>query len=268
VRNSPLLTLGKYKIMPKKIELPLYISPPNTCDYLREEQSRSLFLSPDISINSEIYEQLLSTGFRRSGTTVYKPHCEHCHACLPCRIRVADFKLSRSQKRILSKNSDLTFTPVSSAFNDEHFRLYLDYQAFKHPGGSMSEFDQTAYKQFLCQSIGRSIFYETRLGKKLVAVSVTDVFAQALSAVYTFFDPDFASRSLGTNSVLQQILTAKNHYKTYLYLGYYIQESKKMAYKQKFRPFELLINNTWQAYSKAETPASQSISTQIQTNRA
>ena len=94
---------------------------------------------------------------------------------------------------------------MQSIFSTEHYELYCRYQAFKHPGGSMESFGENEYEEFLCQSFGNSLMFETRLGEKLLAVSVTDIFGDALSAVYTFFDPEYSARSLGTFSILQQI---------------------------------------------------------------
>jgi len=112
----------------------------------------------------------------------------------------------------------------------------------------MEKFDKNAYKDFLCQSLGESVFLESWLGEKLIAVALTDVFANAASAVYTFFDPDYAARSLGTYSVLEQIQFAKSLNKRFLYLGYYIQASQKMSYKKNFQPIELLHNEKWERY--------------------
>jgi len=241
-------------------QLDLYISAPQTCDYLPDQTSQNIFISPDVKMTPGIYEYLIAVGFRRSGQHTYRPHCSNCRACISCRLNVLNFKPSRSQKRLLSKNKDLSFKPVSADFSDEHFDLYRRYQTFKHPGGSMSNFEAADYKAFLCDSFGNSLVYETRLDNQLLAVSVTDTFSDALSAVYTFFDPEFSARSLGTYSVLQQIDAVKKSQREYLYLGYYVQDAIKMAYKTNFRPIEMLINNEWQAYKKGEALPSQSSS--------
>ena len=232
-------------------QLPLYISSPQVCDYLANKQSKNIFISPDIEITPGIYQYLISIGFRRSGKHAYRPHCEHCRGCISSRINVHHFQLSRSQKRVLTKNKDLSFKPVKATFSDEHFELYSRYQSFKHPGGAMEDFGINQYQAFLCESFGNNLIYETRLNGKLLAVSVTDLFDDALSAVYTFFDPDVPARSLGTYSLLQQINSAKNDGRTYVYLGYYIRDSDKMSYKVNFRPIELLVDAVWQRYDKA-----------------
>ncbi len=239
-------------------QLELYISSPQSCDYLTGQTSQSIFISPDVTVTPEIYEYLISIGFRRSGQHAYRPHCDACRACISSRVNVHQFIPSRSQKRVLGKNKDLSFRAIESGFSDEHFDLYLRYQAHKHAGGSMENFGRKDYKAFLCKSFGNSIVYETRLDEQLIAVAITDVFSDALSSVYTFFDPDYSSRSLGTYSVLQQINATRQLNKVHLYLGYYIKDSVKMLYKANFRPIEMLIEGEWVSYSKEANLAFQS----------
>jgi len=231
-------------------QLALYISSVQDCDYLAQQKSSNVFIAPDADVTPEVYEQLIYLGFRRSGQHVYRPHCKTCHHCISTRIDVNSFKPSRSQKRILAKNKTLTFTPLSADFSEQHYQLYLRYQAHKHPGGSMQEFGRSEYRSFLCESFGNSVVFETRLDDKLLAVSVTDIFSRSISAVYTFFDPEFASLSLGTYSVLQQIHYAKTQAKQHVYLGYYVKDSQKMNYKTNFRPIEMLIENRWLSFRK------------------
>lgn len=225
--------------------LPLYISSPQPCDYLENEIAISLFISPDVKVDSSTYEYLLGVGFRRSGTYVYRPHCEACQACKPSRLQTAQFNPSRSQQRVVSKNKDIEVRCVEATFNEVHYQLYLKYQESRHTGGSMASFDEKLYKGFLCKSLGESVFIESWLDDKLIAVALTDIFQNALSAVYTFFDPDYSDRSLGTFSVLEQIRLARSINKRFLYLGYYIAESQKMSYKQNFKPLEVLEDEKW-----------------------
>ncbi|PHS71678.1 MAG: arginyltransferase [Cycloclasticus sp.] len=228
--------------------LSLYISSPQACDYLDNNIAQNIFISPEEKIDSVTYEYLLSVGFRRSGEFIYRPHCKACQACISCRVPLSSFSLSRSQKRVLNKNKDLERKTVNAEFNDEHYALYLKYQRSRHAGGVMENFDEKAYKDFLCQSPGESVFIESWLNGQLVAVALTDVFQRSMSAVYTFFDPDHPTRSLGTLSVLEQIQCAQSLNKDYLYLGYYIQASKKMTYKANFQPLQLFENDNWVSY--------------------
>ncbi|ORU90723.1 MAG: arginyltransferase [Cycloclasticus sp. symbiont of Poecilosclerida sp. M] len=227
--------------------LPLYISAPQACEYLADEVAQNIFISPDVDMNAELYEHLLGVGFRRSGKFVYRPRCETCKECIPCRVQANQFRPSRSQKRVLSTNKDLAVQSMSAAFSAEHYELYLKYQRHKHPGGNMETFSEEAYEEFICQSLGTSAFLETRLDDKLLAVAVTDVFSNSLSAVYTFFDPKHLKRSLGTFSILKQIEKAQQLGKDYLYMGYYIEACSKMSYKPNFKPVEFYLDETWQA---------------------
>lgn len=233
-------------------QLALYISSEQDCDYLPQQQSRNVFIAPDAEISPDIYEQLIYLGFRRSGQHIYRPHCKTCRSCISTRIDVTNFNASRSQKRILAKTKALTFSIYPADFSEQHYQLYLRYQEHKHPGGSMQEFGRSEYRSFLCESLGNSVVFETRLNDKLLAVSVTDIFTHSISAVYTFFDPEFSTLSLGTYSVLQQIQYAKAHAKQHVYLGYYVKDSQKMSYKSNFRPLELLTENQWKSFKKAE----------------
>ncbi|AFT67198.1 MAG: arginyltransferase [Cycloclasticus pugetii] len=241
-------------------QLQLYISTPQACDYLTDRQSQNIFISPDVTVTPSIYEYLISIGFRRSGQHTYRPHCPSCRACISSRVDVQTFNASKSQRRVLTKNKDLSVSSVQSIFSTEHYELYCRYQAFKHPGGSMESFGENEYEEFLCQSFGNSLMFETRLGEKLLAVSVTDIFGDALSAVYTFFDPEYSARSLGTFSILQQIKATQNRGKRHLYLGYYIKNSVKMAYKTNFMPLEMLIEGKWRRYTKDDELPDQSAS--------
>jgi arginyl-tRNA--protein-N-Asp/Glu arginylyltransferase len=239
-------------------KLDLYISSPQACDYLERKEARNIFISPEVTVTPGIYDYLLGVGFRRSGHFAYRPHCTDCRSCISCRVDTQRFKLSKSQKRILQKNKQLTYSPVSAEFYEEHYALYMRYQTNKHPGGSMANFSTKEYKNFLCKAFGNSTMFETRLDGELLAVSVTDVFINALSAVYTFFDPDYSSNSLGTYCILKQIESAAAQNRQYVYLGYYIKDSNKMSYKANFRPIELLIEGEWQSYDKDSTLAIQS----------
>lgn len=229
----------------KTHSIALYLSEGHDCDYLPNETSQSAFINPETKITAPLYEYLLSLGFRRSGKFVYKPYCSNCQQCIPCRIPVASFEPSRSQKRVLKQNSDLSTQFVNASFNQEHFDLYLRYQKFRHKGGSMESFDSAAYEDFICTSIGECQFMEARLGEQLLAIAVTDTFEKSFSAVYTFFDPEYTKRSLGSYSILKQIELAKRQNKNYLYMGYYIKMCQKMSYKSNFKPIEMYLDDSW-----------------------
>jgi len=228
------------------LSIPLYLSQSQDCDYLPGQKSQSAFIDPAKAVSADLYEHLLGLGFRRSGQLIYKPYCENCQQCVPCRLPMHSFKASRSQKRIIKLNSDLTTRVIPAKFNQEHFDLYLKYQNFRHLGGSMEKFDQTSYKDFICGSIEQQAsFIETRLNDQLLAIAVTDIFKHANSAVYTFFEPEQQKRSLGTYSILKQIELSQQQQKHFLYLGYFIENCQKMSYKDNFKPLEIYQDESW-----------------------
>lgn len=215
------------------------------CSYLEGQTAVTLFADPDTPIDGKTYTELSDMGFRRSGSYVYRPHCEHCQACIPVRIRVSAFIANRQQSRIWKRNQDLQVIPVKAAFNKEHYRLYESYINARHSDGDMYPPSQAQYTHFLTSTWSNTVFYEMRLNGELKAVAVCDVLENGLSAVYTFYDPEESKRSLGTFAILWQLEECKRLSLPSLYLGYWIKNCQKMKYKVGFRPIELLINNEW-----------------------
>ena len=228
------------------LRLELLISGEHPCNYLPGRTARTVFMDPQADMDDKLYSLLLAHGFRRSGPHVYRPHCDGCHACVPLRVPVKDFQPDKGQKRVWRRNRDLTLKVLPARFEPEHFRLYSRYLEVRHPGGGMDGAGEAEYNQFLMNSWGRSCMLEFRRGADLVAVAVTDELRDALSAVYTFYDPDMGERSLGTYAILAQIEEARRRGLEWLYLGYWIAASRKMAYKERFRPHETLGAGGWE----------------------
>jgi arginine-tRNA-protein transferase len=192
-----------------------------------------------------VYEQLMSKGFRRSGNEIYRPHCPGCQACQSIRIPVAGFTPSRGQKRVLNKcNSHFTVT-IDKEPHDQCYPLYQKYINLRHHDGSMYPASVEQYEGFLFCDWLQSQFLHLWDEDKLIGVAVTDVLPNALSAIYTFFDPDYEKYSIGTYCLLQQINACLNLGKEYLYLGYQIEECQKMNYKTKYKPYQRLIRAQW-----------------------
>ena len=226
--------------------LDLYITPAHPCGYLPGRVARTVFVDPDLAMDSRLYSLLASHGFRRNGPHVYKPHCEDCRACVPLRIPVAEFRPDRTQQRVWRRNRDLKVESLDAVSRPEHYALYKRYLAARHAGGGMDGSSEPEYAHFLMNPWGRTRMVAMHAGGTLAAVAVTDELEDALSAVYTFFDPDMARRSLGTYAILWQIEEARRRGLDWLYLGYWIAESRKMAYKDRFRPHERLGTTGWQ----------------------
>jgi leucyl-tRNA---protein transferase len=222
-----------------------FLTPEHPCSYLDGEQARTLFLDPEATVDSSSYELLSAVGFRRSGTHLYRPQCDRCAACIPTRIPVADFRPRRTQRRIRQRNMDLTATLETPRWSEEYYTLYSDYVSIRHRDGDMFPPSETQFKTFLDGGWSDTQFLSLRLDGRLVAVAVTDRLPHALSAIYTFFDPALATRSLGVYAVLAQIQACADADLPHLYLGYWIRDCRKMTYKIDFRPIELFIRNRW-----------------------
>ncbi len=236
-------------------KIQFYVTSPYSCGYLAQQRAQSLIATPQHLIDAQAYSHLIAQGFRRSGQYVYRPYCEQCDACVPVRIPVQQFHASRSQQRALKKHANLTVQVLPLHFDEQHFDLYLRYQAARHP----SEGDQDTteqYRQFLVQSNVDSYLIEFSLDGVCKMVSVVDQVQDGLSAVYTFYDPDDHHASYGTYAVLWLIDWCLRLQLPYLYLGYWIAGSPKMVYKKNFRPLQALVDRQWQAFDANLTSAS------------
>jgi leucyl-tRNA---protein transferase len=235
-----------------------YATAPYRCSYLPDQQARSQVAAPGHLIHAETYSDLVEQGFRRSGLFTYRPHCDQCQACVPVRVDCQAFQANRTQRRAWKTHQDLRAFVTELAWSNEHFDLYCRYQQTRHPGGGMDEDSRAQYSQFLLASRVNSRLVEFRNDTgQLQMVSIIDVLNHGLSSVYTFFDPAIAG-SLGTYGVLWQIRQSQQMKLRWLYLGYWIQNSRKMAYKSNFKPAQYRVGDQWQAEPLAlhATPSS------------
>ena len=226
--------------------LQFYATSPYPCSYLPGRDARSQVATPTHLIDAEVYSTLVRRGFRRSGAFTYRPHCINCTACIPVRLPVAELQYSRAQRRAIRNHADLTIRQRPLAFCAEHYALYTRYQNARHAGGGMDEDGHEQYAHFLLQSNVDTRLIEFSDGDAVRMVSIIDVLEDGLSSVYTFYDPDVPGASFGTYNILWQARQCDALDLPYLYLGYWIAESRKMAYKSRFSPIEGLIDGRWQ----------------------
>lgn len=226
--------------------LQFYATSPYGCSYLPGRAARSQVATPTQLIDTETYGELVKIGFRRSGVFTYRPWCDTCRECVPVRIPVDAFTPSRSQRRAQARHAGLVARERPLLFREEHFALYQRYQYARHWGGGMDEDSREQYAHFLLQTHVDSRLVEFREGELLRMISIIDVLAGGLSSVYTFYEPDLPNTSYGTYAILWQIAQCQRLGLPHLYLGYWIHNSRKMAYKSRFRPIETLRQGTWE----------------------
>lgn len=225
--------------------LVFFATPSHDCSYLENHEATTMFVDPRAHVDKKLYSQLTALGFRRSGSHYYRPHCEHCNACIPVRLRVDEFKPDRNQRRVLKKNEDLDCKLVPASFNEHYYQLYARYIEQRHKDGDMYPPSPDQFTSFLVDGATDSWFLEIRLNDTLIGLAAVDMLDDGLSAIYTVFDTSMEHRSLGTYAILWQIQAAQQKKLPHLYLGYWIRECRKMNYKTRFRPIEALRDGHW-----------------------
>jgi len=241
----------------QEYKLNFFITPEHACNYLDKDGASSLFADPLFPKSKKLYTALVNSGFRRSGEHLYKPYCSACTECVPVRIPVNEFKLRRHQKRTWNKNQDLTVTVRQADYQEAHFQLYKKYLSQRHSGGGMDNPTEENYSDFLWAAWSDTFLFEFRLKDQLIAVSVVDQLDNGFSAVYSFYDTFLSNRSLGKYMILYLIEHTKGLGLSWLYLGYWIADCKKMKYKTEYQPIEYYIDEEWK---KSSTLASNDFS--------
>lgn len=217
------------------------------CPYVAGRLERKVVTDLATPNASEIYERLSRAGFRRSHGLAYRPACPSCTACVPVRIVADNFDWTRSFRRLMARNADLVATDLAAQASMEQYRLFIRYQNGRHAGGEMASMGWRDYRAMVEDTPVDTRMFEIRDGDgALVACMLADRQSDALSAVYSLYDPDQTQRSLGTWMVLWLIERAKSLGLPYVYLGYWIGDSRKMAYKTRYRPIEALGEKGWE----------------------
>lgn len=233
-----------------------YVTAPQPCPYLSGRLERKLFTHLTREKSTTVVDNLLKGGFRRSQNIAYMPYCEGCQACISVRVVVNDFLPTRSMRRIRDKNSDIVATRVPAKPNSDQYALFRNYVDARHADGGMADMTVLDYAMMVEDSAVETFLTEYRVKPEnaldadpetwpLIAVALCDHLSDGISMVYSFFDPDASARSLGTYMILEHIAHSKRLGLPYLYLGYWIEGSRKMTYKTRFQPQEHLGPNGW-----------------------
>ena len=230
-----------------------YLTAPYPCSYLPQKLARSQVATPSFLISPAVYSELVRHGFRRSGTFTYRPRCDNCRACVPLRVPVDQFTPNRSQRRAWAQHRNLLATLHPLRDEPEYYELYQRYQHGRHKDGGMDNDDHESYRNFLLQSHVETVLVEFREppadggeGRGVLRmVSVVDVLDDGLSSVYTFYEPDLPRARFGVYNVLWQIELCRKLGLKYLYLGYWIEQCRKMSYKTQYQPAQGLTGGVW-----------------------
>ena len=215
------------------------------CLYFSDREARTQLLHPYEPRSPEYYATLARAGVRRSGPDIYRPRCDACQACVPTRVAVDRFRWGRRFRRVLKKNADLSVGARAAEVDAACFDLYARYIHGRHRDGEMYPPSRRQLDHIARSDWAGTFFLNAWLGDRLVATAVTDTHAHGLSAIYTFFDPDLADRSLGVFAILKQVEECRRRGLPYLYLGFWIAESPKMRYKIDYQPLQLLVGGRW-----------------------
>lgn len=235
-----------------------YLTAPQPCPYLPDQMERKVFTHLVGEKAPQINDMLTHGGFRRSQNIAYRPACENCRACVSTRVLVDRFKPTRSLKRIRSKNKDLVGEELPPIPSSQQFTMFRSYLDARHHDGGMIDMTSLDFSMMVEDTHVDTMMIEYRkrgpdsafTGKgdgELIAVALTDVLASGLSMVYSFFNPDLSERSLGSFMILDHIARARKLGLPYVYLGYWVKNSRKMDYKTRFRPQEHLTMQGWEA---------------------
>jgi leucyl-tRNA---protein transferase len=238
-------------------QLRFFLTAPQPCPYLPGREERKVFAHLPLNEGALVNDALTQVGFRRSQNIAYRPACEGCDACTSARIPAAEYPFSRSERRILERNDGLSRHLVEAEATMEQFELLRRYLNHRHPDGGMSDMTWPDYVAMVEDTAVRTHMVEYRAPSDggpgdLIACVLVDVLGDGLSLVYSFFDPAHEKRSLGSFVILDHVVQAGLTGMPYVYLGYWVSGSLKMAYKAKFRPLEVLKPGGWVVLSERD----------------
>ncbi len=232
-----------------------FVTTPSPCPYIKGKTERKVFTELSGPHAGELNDALGRIGFRRSQNVAYRPSCLDCSACISVRVVAADFQANATHRKLLKRNAELEVTACKPWATEEQYELLRRYLRARHPDGGMVEMDESDFSDMVEQSPVKTYIVEYRepsvagVPGRLVGACLTDQQADGLSMIYSFFEPDSAGRTgLGTYIILDHIIRAGRAGLPYVYLGYWVEEAKRMAYKSRFRPLERLGPGGWRRF--------------------
>jgi len=218
-------------------------TPEYDCPYLEGRQARQYGFAAE-ALPGELYDALLDRGFRRSGQVFYAMECQGCRRCVPLRVPTATFRPSKSQRRVLKRNQDVTVDYRAPEFSEEAFAVYRRYLAHQHPGSPQSS-ERDEFVDAFYRPVVDSLEARYFVGDRLIGVSLLDACDRSWSSVYHFFDPDEGRRSVGVFSALAEIEAARRRGVPHYHLGFWIEGAATMEYKADYGPHEVLERGRW-----------------------
>lgn len=232
-------------------QLRFFLTAPSPCPYLPGREERKVFAHLPLLDGAMVNDSLTQGGFRRSQNIAYRPACERCSACVSARIPACDYEFSRSERRVLARNSGLRRHVVEAEATLEQFELLRRYLSRRHPGGGMADMVWPDYVAMVEDTAVRTHLVEYREASvdrgpgDLIACALVDQLSDGLSLVYSFYDPSHTKASLGSFVILDHVRRARRADLPFVYLGYWVEGSHKMDYKARFAPLELLRPQGW-----------------------
>ncbi|OAN71355.1 arginyltransferase [Sulfitobacter sp. EhC04] len=232
-----------------------YVTAPQPCPYLEDRMERKLFTALQGEAATELNDSLSAQGFRRSQNVLYRPSCADCASCLSARIDVAAFKPSKGQKRTLKRNRHLVRRATSPWATEDQYALFRRYLDSRHADGGMADMDIFEFAAMIEETPIRSrvIEYVDPDSGALIGVCLTDVLADGVSMVYSFYSPDLPRNGLGNYIILDHIEIARAAGLPYVYLGYWVPGSPKMGYKARFSGLEIYLGGRWEKLRDPES---------------
>ena len=224
---------------------------PIRCSYLKEKYEKRLVISLKPNDDNDIFHKLTSLGFRRNLDYMYLPICNHCSECISSRISVKNYKFSKSQKRNLKKNSRFRLEEMITSAEDVRYEVFQSYVNNRHKDSQMNKMTKLEFSNFICNTpVNTKVFDLGASSNNIIGSILLDQLFDGMSAVYSFYKPEYLKNGIGIYLILKAIEKVQMEKKKFLYLGYWVKNSKKMDYKIKFNNLQVLVDGNWRFFNQ------------------